>query len=64
MLFLTLDINVEGYILKRLIRLFSAVITLLIKAAFLIDNLNKRLNPLIDSLLLRMSSIVRIQPVA
>ena len=64
MLFIALDFNVGGYILKKLIRLISALITLFIKVAFLMGNLNHRLSYLIDSLLLRMSSILRMQPVA
>lgn len=61
--FFTLIFNVGEYILKKLIRLFSDLITVLIKAAFLMNNFNDRLKYIIDSLLLRMSSIIRMQPV-
>ncbi|MDN3015551.1 hypothetical protein PH210_04920 [Paenibacillus sp. BSR1-1] len=50
--------------MKKLIRLLSDLITLFIKAAFLMNNFNDRLNDLIDSLLLKKSSILRMQPVA
>lgn len=46
-LFLTLIFNVEGYILNKLIGLLSLLISLVIKAAFLMEKIDTRLKSML-----------------
>lgn len=50
-LFFNTKAHCGGIDVKKLIHLFSALMTILIKAAFLIDNLKHRVNFLLNSLL-------------